>query len=67
MKQSRNIELAVAIARQNISKYKLAAAADINPTTLRAIIIGKQVATPAQAQRIADVLGIDATVVVGEA
>ena len=64
---SRNQPLAAAIARQGIKRYKLSAAADINPTTLRAIIIGKQVATPAQAQRIADVLHVSAAVVIGDA
>ena len=63
----RNSELAAAIARHGISKYKLAAAADINPTALRAVIKGTVTPTPAQAQRLADVLGIDATVVVGDA
>lgn len=47
--------------------YKLAAAADINPTALRAVIKGTVAPTIAQAQRIADVLGIDAAVVVGDA
>ncbi len=63
----RNNELAAAIARVGRPKYIIAAESRLAGPTISEIVAGRLTPSPAQAQRLADVLGISIETVTGGA
>ena len=61
----RNRRLAAAVAADGRRRYEIAAFAGMSPAYLAHLVAGRYPASPEQQERLAEVLGVDVTVLFG--